>query len=198
MYDRQDRSRGIAYVTYFDERDARDAVREYDGANAYGQPIRLSLVPIGPSTRIGGARGGREAAGRSLFDRIDDGRSRQRSASPSTLERRIAKTSPEHIDRYVPGDGRRRSPGPRRGGGGRRPGARREESGRGGRGRDGDERPATKGRPRKTAAELDAEMADYWGPGGEGQDKTAEANGTSAPAAAQVAAPADGDIDMIE
>ncbi|KAB8527823.1 hypothetical protein FH972_025474 [Carpinus fangiana] len=191
LYDRQDRSRGTAYVTYFDERDARDAMREFDGANAYGQPIRLSLVPVGPATR-----GGR--AGRSLFDRIEDSHGRQRSASPNSLDRRSAKPAQEHIDRYMPGEGRRRSPGPRRGGGGRRAGARREESGRGGRARDTEGRPAGGGRPKKTAEELDAEMADYWGPGGGA--KTADANGAAvaAPAEAQATPQVDGDIDMIE
>lgn len=52
------------------------------------------------------------------------------------------------------------------------------------------------GRPRKTAEELDAEMADYWGksadePKANGMDAT---NGSSKVAAANL----DDDIDMIE
>jgi THO complex subunit 4 len=36
LYDRQDRSRGIAFVTYESYHDAKRAIREYDGANANG------------------------------------------------------------------------------------------------------------------------------------------------------------------
>ena len=48
------------------------------------------------------------------------------------------------------------------------------------------------GRPRKTAEELDAEMEDYWGGGGnDGQDQN-QADSTAHPATIQT----DGDIDM--
>ncbi len=85
----------------------------------------------------------------------------------------------------------------RRGGGrevmGRRPGARRDESGRV-EGREG--RVAGQSRPRKTAEELDAEMEDYWGPKGEGNDgAAAHVNGNASTAAA---ARVDEDVDMIE
>ncbi|KAK7511858.1 uncharacterized protein IWZ02DRAFT_502594 [Phyllosticta citriasiana] len=43
MYDRHDRSEGVAFVTYRSLADARVACREYDGANAHGQPIRSLL-----------------------------------------------------------------------------------------------------------------------------------------------------------
>ena len=80
LYDRQDRSRGIAYVTYKDVRDAEDAIRDFDGANANGQPIRLQLLPT-PSAPA--APGGRrrnpfdyaERPSRSLFERIEGRRS---------------------------------------------------------------------------------------------------------------------------
>ncbi|KAF2454205.1 hypothetical protein BDY21DRAFT_423800 [Lineolata rhizophorae] len=82
LYDRQDRSRGIAYVTYPYLSDARLAIREFDGANAHGQPIRLSLVASAASGSGGGAGGAggdliggsaraRPRPGRSLFDRIE-------------------------------------------------------------------------------------------------------------------------------
>lgn len=216
LYDRQDRSKGIAFVTYSNVADARTAVREFDGANANGQPIRLTILPQKPSRNpfdsvVGGPT-------RSLFDRIDDGsgapparRRHERSASPDRPSRRsdVTKPPPEHIDRYVPGQSndRRRSPmprrGDRRGGGGeaRRPGARREQSGR--RDRDDGGRPGVQGRPRKTAEELDAEMEDYWGGGGKGEGG-ARPNGGNAGfggGAAAGAAPVAGlgdDIDMIE
>jgi len=43
-YDRAGRSEGVAYVTYESAQDAKAAVREFDGANAKGQPIRHSDV----------------------------------------------------------------------------------------------------------------------------------------------------------
>lgn len=127
-----------------------------------GQPIRLSIMPSAPR------RNPFDTAympGRSLADRITVPDGRSRSLSPN---------NGRGIDRYVPGN-RSRSPPPRRRGGaaavgGRRPGARREAretNARSGerRGREGRE-----GRPRKTAEELDAEMADYFAPGGGATD----------------------------
>lgn len=252
LYDRQDRSRGIAFVTYRDSRDASRAVREYDGANAYGQPISLALLPSGPAGgRSGGGRGLDEritAPERSLFDRIEGGRGgrgpSRRSESPQRTRRSdVTRPAPDNIDRYVPGgardDSRRRdrdrsrSPlrrdgrGPR---GGRRDGrdsrdTRDARNGRGGRddrrgggGRgprlDADGRPVVGGRPRKTADELDAEMADYWGAAGEDDVQRDEVAGGVAAGAGGVAADSTGaditgaaaaqqggdmdDIDMIE
>lgn len=166
LYDRSDRSRGIAFVTYGHPDDARDAVREFDGANAMGQPIRLTLHNGGPSKSSRNPFDYVEKPSRSLFDRIegDEGRGgrRGRSASP--------RRAPENIDRYVPGTRGRGSRSPRRRGGmreaGRAPGARREErprrGGRGGGNKDTEGRAAVQGRPRKTAEELDAEMDSYW------------------------------------
>lgn len=194
LYDRSDRSRGIAYVTYATSRDATRAVREFDGANAYGQPITVSVVPQGPAAASGGPAGGRRnpfdsaapREGRSLFDRIESGggdddhraparrsrRSESPNAAPQSRRSDVTKPAPEGIDRYVPGPGaRRRSPPPARRGdrGGRRPGARREGTGRGGGGGGGGNRGEGRtgqGRTRKTAEQLDAEMEDYWGAGG--------------------------------
>ncbi|KAK3715140.1 hypothetical protein LTR37_007350 [Vermiconidia calcicola] len=215
-YDRMDRSEGTAFVTYEDPRDARKAVTEYDGCNANGQPIKLTLMPSAPAaaTAPKGTLFDRveRPAGRSLFDRIEGGpgarddshedtrrRRRNRSESPPRRGRPV----PDSVDRYVPGGPRSRSPPRRRGTpreGGRRPGERREDSGRGarrgGRG-DGEGRPTAGPRPKKTAEELDAEMADYFGGKQAGAEKTngaaAAQNGTSA-----AAVPADDDIDMVE
>ncbi|KAK7408973.1 hypothetical protein QQX98_008852 [Neonectria punicea] len=193
-YDRAGRSEGTAYVTYELKEDAEEAVKQFDGANANGQPIRLSLLPSGP------ARNPFDTAvmpGRPLAERISTPRDRARSLSP---HRHIndEDASLKGIDRYVPGHGSRsRSPMPRRPRGGRRPGARRDnrdsgdnrdrardqEGGRGGRGNP---------RSKKTQEELDAEMEDYFG----GSAPAPEATNASA-APAQATTHVD-DIDMIE
>ncbi|KAI0489816.1 hypothetical protein F4859DRAFT_168035 [Xylaria cf. heliscus] len=139
LYDRAGRSEGVAFVTYESRDNALDAIREFNGANAKGQPIRITIVssqsrrnPFDSAT----------VPGRPLAERI----TRPRSLSPND----------RGIDRYVPEGGRRsHSPRPRRRG--RRAGARRENGGEStGRttGRDG--------RPKKTQEELDAEMEDYF------------------------------------
>ncbi|CZR51261.1 related to RNA and export factor binding protein [Phialocephala subalpina] len=161
-YDRAGRSEGVAYVTYESAADAKQAIREFDGANAKGQPIRLTSVPAGPS----GRRAPPPVSRGTLFDRITP---RTRSESP-IRHSDVSGPPPTNVDRYVPGRGSRsRSPRPRGGRGdsrrdGRRPGARRERGDRNGGGRGG-ERLARDGRPRKTQEELDAEMDDYFGGG---------------------------------
>ncbi|CZT09831.1 related to RNA and export factor binding protein [Rhynchosporium graminicola] len=192
-YDRAGRSEGVAYVTYESAQDAKAAVREFDGANAKGQPIRLISIPSGPAV---GRRG--PPPSRSLFDRITPAH-RSRSDSP-IRHSDVTGPAPSNVDRYVPGGtrSRSRSPRPRRREG-RRPGARREGGERrgGGEGRRGGgagngDRLARDGRPRKTQEELDAEMEDYWG-----QKDGGAANGAEAPATEAAAINGD-DIDMIE
>ncbi|QIW95675.1 hypothetical protein AMS68_001193 [Peltaster fructicola] len=195
LYDRRDRSQGVAFVTYRDPRDAREAVREYNGANAQGQPIRLSLIPSHPPKSSGGSLFDRVES-RSLFDRIqgdrDGGREDRRGGRDRSFSPRRGR---EDADRYASerrgGRGQRGGPRER----GRRPGARREESAREGRKPRTDEggRPVGGGRPRKTAEELDAEMADYFAETKE--NKTVSS--APATAAAGVDAAADDDIDMI-
>ncbi len=211
-------------MTYEHVADAKSAIREFDGANAKGQPIRLQLIPLprreNPFDRVENPR--------SLFDRIEApvgrDRDRRRSESPRSdvdedrdrgyrrgtrrppavaprdrdiaRDRRsdVTKPPPENIDRYVPGQG-----GPR--------GGSRSSSHRGGAvGRRPGERrertarkddaghPLVGGRPRKTQEELDAEMEDYWG--------STAGNGTVDTKADAAAAAgmqrAEDDIDMIE
>lgn len=175
--------------------DAQRAIDEFDGANAHGQPITLTL--LGPN----GGRGGEDGAkARSLFDRI-------RTASPPDAKRDpTRKPTPPGIDRYVPPERRRavkedeegeeeevrpRERGGRRNGG-RREGGRGMRSssapGRSGRDRRGEERGGRSGnggsvRPKKTVEELDAEMNDYFGAANE-EPVAAGATGATAPAAA--------------
>ncbi|KIH91787.1 RNA-binding protein [Sporothrix brasiliensis 5110] len=222
VYDRAGRSEGTAYVTYLEHDDARAALREYDGANAKGQPIRLAIVPAG------GRRGhnGNVAvgSGRPLAERIsrprkrggDDGDDQDGQDDEEGDGRTsLSVAARRGIDRYVPGSdstaggggsgrlSRSRSPPPRRRDGGRRPGERR--GGRNGNGRSDNNNNNNNNnqnggggggnrRPRKTQEELDAEMADYFVEGSNGA-----ATATAAPAVeAAAAAHDDGDdTDMI-
>ncbi|KAL4916838.1 hypothetical protein BDW62DRAFT_185384 [Aspergillus aurantiobrunneus] len=207
VYDRAGRSEGVAYVTYNRHSDAKAAIAEFDGANAKGQPIRISITSSAPRRERNPFDHVEKPRG-SLFDRVErpggrDARSLSpgsRSPTPEGGARRrrgrrgggfrrsdVSKPAPEHIDRYIPGQ---RSP-VRRTGGGRRQGG---ESRRGG-----------NPRPKKTQEELDQEMEDYWGSGaGAGTAEQEVAPEQAAPAAAAAAAPAaaapagDDDIDMIE
>jgi THO complex subunit 4 len=206
-YDRAGRSDGQAFVSYERLNDANKAIREFDGANAKGQPIRLVLMPPprrdNPFDRVENPR--------SLFDRIEAPRARRRSESPiSDSDDRntrrgnrrgdrndarrsdTTKPAPDNIDRYVPGQNGGRSDSRR---GGRRPGERRER----GRGRDDGGHKLVGGRPRKTQEELDAEMDDYWSgnAGANGQSNTAGANASVEAPAQNNAAPADAEIDMM-
>lgn len=194
QFDRAGRSEGTAFVTYENISDARAAVKEFDGANAKGQPIRLTILPLPPRSAPRKENPFDRAENpRSLFDRIEapGGRGRRRSESPVDGDRDYSRNSsrrdvrgpqrdrrsdttrppPENIDRYIPGQGGR---------GGRRPGERRERPPR-------DGAPRSGARPKKTAAELDAEMDDYWGGDAKTENNQPAQN-----------APADGDIDMVE
>ncbi|KAH8788879.1 hypothetical protein F5883DRAFT_707770 [Diaporthe sp. PMI_573] len=186
-YDRAGRSTGVAYVTYESYHDAREAIKEFDGANAHGQPIRLSIVP---PRRQRNPFDTAVMPGRPLAERVTVPPGRNRSLSPDRdLEDEAARKG---IDRYVPGGRRNRSRSPMRGRrreGGRRPGARRGDGGA----RDGGERKARDGRPKKTQEELDAEMEDYFGGGGGDAQPASNSNGQAA-----AVQPAEDDIDMIE
>ncbi len=193
---------------------ANRAIREFDGANAAGQPIRLTLLPAAPSGDLIRGRAPRNPfdsavkPGRSLFDRIEAPSGRSRSRSPGAPRRtNTEKPPPEGVDRYVPspaGSRRRRSRtrSPRR----RSPVSRTRSPfrGRGRGGRDERERGprVANGRPRKTQEELDKEMEDYWNKQGE-SNGTANGNGdvggfVNSEAAATAPAPIDEDVDMIE
>ncbi|KAL7943465.1 hypothetical protein V8C42DRAFT_329136 [Trichoderma barbatum] len=212
-YDRSGRSEGTAFVTYESRDDAAEAVKQFDGANANGQPIRLSMVSNAPS------RNPFDTAvmpGKPLSERVSAPGGRSRSLSPP---RRYDEDDAARrgIDRYVPGGSRSRSPMPPRRGG-RRPGARREGGGRdqdaarGGRGGGGAGNGGNGGvggngraartntpRPKKTQEELDAEMEDYFNAHGGAPEPAAIAAAAAAASGAEPAAPANlDDMDMIE
>lgn len=211
-YDRAGRSEGVAFVNYRRVSDANQAIREFDGANAKGQPIRLTLQQQArrdnPFDRVENPR--------SLFDRIEAPNDRRRSQSPyddndesryrrgprrgdrgGGRDRRTDTTrpAPENIDRYIPGQngGGPRSDSRR---GGRRPGERRERRPK----NDEAGHKLVGGRPRKTQEELDAEMEDYWGGGNAtengqaGATATAEAAGQNMQPSANNGAP---EMDMM-
>ncbi|PTB65314.1 RNA-binding domain-containing protein, partial [Trichoderma citrinoviride] len=203
-YDRSGRSEGVAFVTYESRDDAAEAVRQFDGANANGQPIRLTILSGGPS------RNPFDTAvmpGKPLSERISAPGGRSRSLSPHRRydEEDAARRG---IDRYVPGGSRSRSPMPPRRGGGRRPGARREGGGRdqdaarggrqgGGNGGNGRAARTNTPRPKKTQEELDAEMEDYFNANGGAAEPAAEAAAEASAPNGEAAAPANADdIDM--
>ncbi|KAK4697936.1 THO complex subunit 4, partial [Lecanoromycetidae sp. Uapishka_2] len=212
-FDRAGRSSGTAFVTYHSISAANRAIREFDGANAAGQPIRLTLLPTAPSVDLIRGRGGAPRnpfdtavkPSRSLFERIEDpsGRSlvRSRSRSPGASRRsNVSKPPPEGVDRYVPSTGgrrrRSRTRSPRR----RSPTGRARSPirGRGARSRAEEREGGHKlvnGRPRKTQEELDREMEDYWGNKGNSNGAASGGQDAEAPVGAVVE---DDDIDMIE
>lgn len=212
VYDRAGRSEGVAYVTYNRLNDAKTAINEFNGANAKGQPIRLTIIPGTGGRRDRNPFDNIERAKGSLFDRVerprdsrslspesdsadDGGRRHQRGRRGGQRTRRsdVSKPPPDNIDRYVPGQSQR-SP-IRRNGDGRRRGPRRDR---------GDASGSSRGnaRPRKTQEELDQEMDDYFagngnaGAGAADQETVPEEPQQIAPAT--TAAAGDDDVDMIE
>ncbi|KAF2967199.1 hypothetical protein GQX73_g6380 [Xylaria multiplex] len=176
LYDRAGRSEGVAFVTYESRDDALDAIREFNGANAKGQPIRMSIMSSAPRRNPFDTA---SMPSRPLAERI----TRPRSMSPDD---RV-------IDRYVPDGGRRsHSPRPRRRG--RRAGTRRDNGG------ENTGRPAGRdGRPKKTQEELDAEMEDYFEKtSGNASGAAATTTTTTGVDDGQTKAQATDDIDMIE
>ncbi|KAI9882979.1 MAG: hypothetical protein M1823_005271 [Watsoniomyces obsoletus] len=156
-YDRAGRSTGMAFVTYENESSARIAIREYDRANANGQPIYLTMMPSGPSSS-GGPRSRNpfdtaQKPSRSLFERIEAPEKGSSTSGPRERFSRsvspdrprlsdVSKPAPEGIDRYIPGQRVRsplrsnRSSGAGGGGGRSRPERRRLDGGAGGGRRD--------------------------------------------------------------
>jgi THO complex subunit 4 len=67
-YDKAGRSDGVAFVTYTSIEDANEAIRKYNGANAAGQPITVTLdveaprrpasSPVIRGPRVGGGSRG--------------------------------------------------------------------------------------------------------------------------------------------
>ncbi|KAJ6169671.1 hypothetical protein N7497_002514 [Penicillium chrysogenum] len=185
-YDRAGRSEGVAFVTYARLKDAHTSIQEYDGANAKGQPIRLSLRPR--SSLLDRIQRPRDDRSMSPEDNAD-GRRRRGGGRPHRSD--VTKPAPDNIDRYVPGQ-RSHQRSPNRRGGGRRGRDNRSQQ------TDGSNR-RSNARPRKTQEELDQEMEDYWGGANNGGEATAPAQDVPQQTAPAPSAPAaDDDIDMIE
>ncbi|PHH62019.1 hypothetical protein CDD81_7643 [Ophiocordyceps australis] len=187
LYDRAGRSEGTAFVTYESRDDAKEAIRQFDGANANGQPIYLSLLHSAPSRNPFDTA---HMPSRPLAERISAPKGRSRSWSPhGRQDDDDEASSRKGIDRYTPGGARRSRSPMQRGRGGRRPGVRRdghnrdEQSTRGGR---------ANMRSKKTQDELDAEMEDYFAGN---SALSAGADGESSNKAGGVAASED--VDMI-
>lgn len=199
VYDRAGRSEGVAFVTYKRLTDAHTAIQEFDGANAKGQPIRVTLVQ---STQRASRRNLFDLAEKpkgSLFDRAEKPRRSNRSLSPASgndtgsgrLRRSdVSKPPPENIDRYIPGRSPRRDGGRSRG---RRQGDNNRDR------NDSRRERNTHGRQRKTQEELDREMEDYWGNNAGTSEAVGNGDAQDAAKVAQPEAPAgDDDIDMIQ
>ncbi|WEW55915.1 hypothetical protein PRK78_001350 [Emydomyces testavorans] len=195
LYDRAGRSEGIAFVTYKRLVDAQTAIREFDGANAKGQPIRVTLIQSSATVPRRNPFDFAEKPKGSLFDRAERPRRNDRSLSPGSgneaRHRRsdVSKLPPDNIDRYVPGQ---RSP--RRDGGrsrGRRPGDNRDRN-------DSRRETNTSGRPKKTQDELDQEMEDYWGNNARSTRNSGNGNAHNTKVVEAGASAEDDDIDMIQ
>ena len=97
------RSDGVAFVTYASIADANEAVQKFNGANAAGQPITVTLDTEGPPRREsrprpdrGFARGGPRFGGRMG----GGGRGGPRSGPSERRERRGPRTQ-EDLDKEL-------------------------------------------------------------------------------------------------
>lgn len=72
-------SRGFAFVRFYDERDADDAIKALDGSTMDGRELRVQLAKHARPAQSSGRRGG--APQRSRGRRRSDSRSRSRSRS---------------------------------------------------------------------------------------------------------------------
>eukprot|EP00088_Acartia_fossae_P036422 TRINITY_DN37620_c0_g1_i1.p1 TRINITY_DN37620_c0_g1~~TRINITY_DN37620_c0_g1_i1.p1 ORF type:complete len:166 (+),score=29.24 TRINITY_DN37620_c0_g1_i1:45-542(+) len=80
------RSRGFAFVRYYDKRDAEDAIESLNGRQYDGRELRITMDQGRPQ-REGGFRGGRRSRSRSRGDRRRRSRSKSRSRSRGRRDR---------------------------------------------------------------------------------------------------------------
>ena len=112
-YDKAGRSDGVAFVTYTSIDDAKEAIRKYNGANAAGQPITVSLdieaarrpasAPVGRGPRSGPrgpSRGGRFTEGA----RMESGRGGGGGGGrPSRQPKRTQEDLDKELDDFMSG-----------------------------------------------------------------------------------------------
>ena len=118
LYDKAGRSDGVAFVTYTSLEDANEAIRKYNGANAAGQPITVTLDVEAPrrpaSTQVtrgprlggrGGSRGFTRGARFSSGARMDTGRSGTGGGGerPPRQPRRTQEDLDKELDDFMSG-----------------------------------------------------------------------------------------------
>jgi THO complex subunit 4 len=100
-YDKMGRSDGVAFVTYTSMADAKEAIAKFNGANAAGQPITVTLDTEAPPRRHdprprdrgfargGSSRGGRMAGGREGSRRQPERREARPTRTQEDLDREL-------------------------------------------------------------------------------------------------------------
>jgi THO complex subunit 4 len=198
VYDRTDRSTGIAHITYSTYDEAKDAVHEIDGAKAHGQPVSAIIRPPPakrslferieyPAGRRNSADKGRANNRRNNNNSSDDAEESGYQSSSRHTYNTSSRTSGDKgtgrpaLDRYVPPQraGRDRTPRnrdaaplrPRNGG--NRVDRKTESGGRGGRRNE---------RPRKTQEQMDMELDDYFSKGAAAAESGADSKAAEVPA----------------
>lgn len=111
-------SRGFAFVRFYEERDAEDAMDAMDGKIIDGREIRVAMARYGrPANQYDPRRQGRSGGGRSGGyrdrDRDRDYRDRDRRRSPPRRRSRSRSRSPKYHKRSPSRSPRRRSLSPR-------------------------------------------------------------------------------------
>jgi len=113
-YDKAGRSDGVAFVTYTSIEDANEAIRKYNGANAAGQPITVTLdveaprrpasAPVTHGPRVGGGGGSRGFTRGPRFGggaRMDTGRGGRGGGGGGDRNPRQPRRTQEDLDKEL-------------------------------------------------------------------------------------------------